>query len=132
MLISLATNASAEEIRTDGSAMLERNIIFNEYRFDTVYGLYEIPRGVVVDWAHSANPSNPIQYAYYVEGTQAALTQISEENPINCNPNGIDGIYGNRTYTAIYNFQDYEGLYKDGAAGDNTYTAMQGYFYTAV
>lgn len=95
------------------------------FAFGTHYGAYRIPYDVIVDWAHSANPANPTQYAYYVEGTQAVLKHISDEYVIDCDPVWIDGIYGNNTYNAIYNFQYDRGLVADGAAGYNTYSAMR-------
>lgn len=40
------------------------------------------------------------------------------------NTNGIDGIFGNGTYNAVYNFQKNNGLNADGIVGKNTFEKL--------
>lgn len=67
----------------------------------------------------------------YVYAVQAALTEANGVVELSCDPYGIDGLFGDNTYNAIYNFQ--YGMVNrfnifmsiDGYAGDQTWAQLQ-------
>ena len=90
------------------------------YRLATHHGYFEVPQGTIVGYG------NDTTY-YNVKATQASLKTVYTESSgaVPCNPGDVDGLFGNGTYNAIYNFQDHYGLGADGRAGDRTFTKLE-------
>ena len=93
------------------------DVMPNYYPLSTSFGYFEIPYGTVVGYGNQNR-------AYDVRGTQAALTDIHNDFGINCDPYGVDGLFGGNTYNAIYNFQVATGLTPDGYAGHYTFMEL--------
>ena len=60
------------------------------------------------------------------KGVQGNITKLLQERlvKIGYNTNGVDGIFGNGTYSAIREFQKTRGLSIDGIVGQNTWRKL--------
>lgn len=87
------------------------------YHLYTDNGYYYVPMGTVVGYGN-------IISGQYVRAAQAALTHISNHEPVSCDPHGIDGLFGYNTYYAVMAFQAYAGISMDGYVGNDTWTCM--------
>lgn len=60
------------------------------------------------------------------KGTQGNITKLLQEKlvKLGCNTNGVDGIFGNGTYSAVREFQKTRGLSIDGVVGQNTWRKL--------
>lgn len=60
------------------------------------------------------------------KGTQGNITKLLQEKLVKLgyNTNGVDGIFGNGTYSAVREFQKTRGLSIDGIVGQNTWRKL--------
>ena len=60
------------------------------------------------------------------KGTQGNITKLLQEKLVKLgyNTNGVDGIFGNGTYSAVREFQKTRGLSIDGVVGQNTWRKL--------
>ncbi len=76
-------------------------------------------------------PGNYIGYgyannSYEVEAVQAGLEKVDYYYPsANCDPQGVDGLFGLNTYYAIQFFQVHAGLSCDGTVGPDTWFELE-------
>lgn len=85
-----------------------------------------MPLGTIVGYNH-------ITTGKYVTLAQRALNNVYSldstyrEDFSHCSCGTVDGIFGQRTYQAVYYFQSAVGLSPDGIVGDNTWSGFSYY-----
>ena len=106
MIITFSASASAETNLASTyttPASYERD----EYNLYTSYGHFTVPGGTVIGKNVSSTSSSTLK-ATYTRAAQAALTTI-HNNPhlsgFDCDPNGVDGLFGDNTRNAVISFQ---------------------------
>ena len=73
---------------------------------------------------------NYVTTGRYVEIVQRAMNRLNVLYPAaNCYAGAVDGIFGQNTWTAVFNFQAWCGLSADGIVGTNTWNMMIIYCY---
>ncbi|MBS4036125.1 MAG: OmpA family protein [Ignavibacterium sp.] len=105
----------------DTSGQKSYNLTLSELRAESVLNLLEGNKDRWVQIVKSKNKN---------EDVQQILTWISGKRMVDCDPDGIDGIIGTKTKTAIENFQIYynqefnQSIKEDGIVGTQTWGAF--------
>lgn len=95
----------------------------NYYHIKVDYFVYFVLYGKVVGY-------NNITTGYEVEVVQIVMNRInSVYSSVSCNAGAVDGIFGQNTWQAVYNFQVWRGLSADGIVGPNTWAEMESVCY---
>lgn len=84
------------------------------------YGTWKVTGGTVVGYNNTTS-GDP------VKAVQSGLTFVNDYSSANCNPDGIDGLFGEKTYWAIHHFQQYVSITADGYAGNETWWYLEYY-----
>ena len=68
----------------------------------------------------------PQSLPYNICAAQVALTKIyAYHTYMNCDPGGVDGLFGALTEAAVYHFQTYESISSDGIVGPQTWYYLE-------
>lgn len=122
LVLSMSTAIAFAETQSQMPNIISSEYITREIRY-TISGLngFYIVSGNYVGYGY-ANEK------YDVEAAQAGLEKVNSwHEEANCDPQGVDGLFGSNTYYAVQHFQVYAKISCDGIVGPDTWRKLEAY-----
>lgn len=110
---------------------VKRQALWNSANSSGIWSYVE-PLTLTPTWVHFDDRSgipacNTGGYPLIKQGSKGVYVLIAQDglNTLGYTTGGLDGIFGNRTYNAVRNYQSSRGLTTDGIIGCNTWSSLQ-------